>query len=362
MPDFSSIKITNLIKSNQLKNIVELKLADNNLKDPDFMDIFCKLPHLKLLHLSNNQIEKIDFNINCLNNLSSLELLNLESNKIQTITKKLTAKFVNFKKMNSKFHVNLFNNPLRCDCSLKSFYRWLLTNESTEIIVDKYNLKCLHPNSISFALNKTVLNSNLDEYCPNDQEEYSASIGKSTVTSTYYPVRYRTYRPRRPNQNKSEIKFSLSRITLIAITCVFVVATIVLLMTSNCKKIWRKFKQNRYSQFRDYNFDGNTIDGSSSADLFRGQAAPRIQFRNDDDENEQLDGGFINYQNERSTTINGKFLTRFESFLSKFKRTPKSDDSDLAPFNDSTSYAIQSEPNELTEYNSKTKMIVYPLP
>ena len=362
-PDFSSIKISNLIKSSQLENLVELNLADNFLKDPDFKDIFCKLPHLKLVHLANNQIEKIDFNMNCLTNLSGLELLNFESNKIQVITKKSITKFVQLKTGHSRFRLNLLNNPFRCDCSLKSFYKWLLTNESTEIIVDKYNLKCLHPDSISFALNKTVLASNLEEYCPNDQEEYSASLGKSTLASiTYYPVRYRTYRPRRPNQRQNEMKFSISRITLITITCVFIVATIVLLMTSNCKKIWRKFKQNRYSQFRDYNFDENTIDGSSNADLFRGQAAPRIQFRNDDEENEQLDGGFINYQNERSTPINASFLTRFGSFLSKFKRTPNNDDSDMAPFNDMASFTIQSEPNELGEYSSKTKMIVYPLP
>lgn len=75
---------------------------------------------------------------------------------------------------------------------------------------------------------------------------------------------YRTYRPRPiTSVYISKVRFSMSRFLLVFILSLCVISTILILMTQNCKKIWRIYKHRRYKHFDEYNYneDGTTIDG-----------------------------------------------------------------------------------------------------
>lgn len=66
---------------------------------------------------------------------------------------------------NPDFKVNLKYNPFICDCNLLPFFQWIRTAESSEILVNKTSLTCLHPNSMQFQFRRTIYNSELDNYC-----------------------------------------------------------------------------------------------------------------------------------------------------------------------------------------------------
>ncbi len=106
----------------------------------------------------------------------------------------------------------------------------------------------------------------------------------STVTATY-----RTYRPLITKPTKqtylSRVKFSFARLLLVFILSLSIIATILLLMTQNCKKIWRKYKQSRYKHFQNYTDDGNTIDYLNSSNVrIDKETTPSIAFRTDCDD------------------------------------------------------------------------------
>jgi len=98
---------------------------------------------------------------------SNLELLNLESNQITHITESNIELFKLLRSRNSMFKVKLISNPFICDCNLLSFYKWIQTIESNEIILNKNSLACIHPNSLQLQFKLPIYHSELDKYCEN---------------------------------------------------------------------------------------------------------------------------------------------------------------------------------------------------
>ena len=127
---------------------------------------------------------------------------------------------------------------------------------------------------------------------------------------------YKTYRPRRPKPTYfygSKVKFSFSRFILVFILSMCIIATIFLLFTQNCKKLWRTYKQRRYKTFKDYNYneDGTTIDGvqlSSNVNIYENNT-PSIAFRNN--ENDDV------YFPPTRPAAKKSYLTRIMNFLRK---------------------------------------------
>lgn len=84
--------------------------------------VFCPLPHLLDLHLSNNQLTGIDFNISCIPNL---RFIDLEGNNIRGLSNEHLSTLDNVQSRNRVFAVDLSNNPFPCDCNFGIIDDWL---------------------------------------------------------------------------------------------------------------------------------------------------------------------------------------------------------------------------------------------
>lgn len=92
--------------------------------------MFCDLKDLSELHLDDNQLQSVDFILEC---LGKLTYLNLEYNKIKRLSNETLRKFDKLTNSNPKFKptINLKGNPFHCDCHLRHFYDWLRTTKTS---------------------------------------------------------------------------------------------------------------------------------------------------------------------------------------------------------------------------------------
>ena len=283
-----------------MKNLFELRLRENsltsfNIKESDvveddtddyetFRDILCILPKLKVLQLSNNYIERIDFDMNCLNeNRSSLEVLHLESNRLNTISLDFINKLKTFYAFNIDFRVRLLNNPFKCDCSLLAFYDWLRLDESTNVVYNKLSLKCTHEDSLQATVNKPIIDSNLKFYC----SDLNAATTMQPRKKVFFPFRNRTYRTtRKPDSAET---FVLNKLVLFLFTIIFISVMVLLFVKYHCKRKMKLRQMNRYTTL-DSSYSGTTVDGNQTPNLDEEE----ILFKND---KKYFDKNFTTYFN-----------------------------------------------------------------
>lgn len=111
-----------------LKNLNSLELQNNNIKRmPSY---FCQLENLRDLDLSSNKLT--NFDLNCL-------LFKLKENYYEST---------------SLNHLNLNNNPLKCDCNMRQLKIWLMRNYEKDFL-EFIKWKCNEP----FELNEKLLTS-----------------------------------------------------------------------------------------------------------------------------------------------------------------------------------------------------------
>ncbi|XP_063225626.1 trophoblast glycoprotein [Bacillus rossius redtenbacheri] len=110
--------------NSNLTKVKKLHLEQNEIsvfKDPD---IFCDLPGLMDLHLGDNLLPGIGFNLAC---LGRLRFLDLEGNRISGLSEGELAMLDSLPARNQSVVVDLGDNPLPCDCSVRRLYTWLQT-------------------------------------------------------------------------------------------------------------------------------------------------------------------------------------------------------------------------------------------
>lgn len=111
--------------NSNLTKLIKLHLEQNEISKFKDKRVFCDLPALRDLHLGDNRLKEINFNILCLKNL---RFLDLERNHFETVkTKDLialdTLQDVPGRSMN--LIVDFTYNKFNCDCSLRFFVEWL---------------------------------------------------------------------------------------------------------------------------------------------------------------------------------------------------------------------------------------------
>lgn len=117
--------------NSNLTKLVKLHLEQNEISSFDDRKVFCDLPALRDLHLGDNLLKEINFNIHC---LKHLRFLDLERNKFETIKQKdLTAldALENTPGRDVNLVVDFSNNPLKCDCNIYPFQEWLKETKVT---------------------------------------------------------------------------------------------------------------------------------------------------------------------------------------------------------------------------------------
>ncbi|XP_068152785.1 trophoblast glycoprotein isoform X2 [Drosophila tropicalis] len=128
--------------NSQLVKLQKLHLEQNEITHFKDRNVFCDLPSLRDLHLGDNLLKDINFEVRCLKNL---RFLDLERNKFEFV-KPSDMRVMNELEDRVNRTVNLivdFNlNPFVCDCKISPFRTWI---QSTRVTVrNKDSLICFH--------------------------------------------------------------------------------------------------------------------------------------------------------------------------------------------------------------------------
>eukprot|EP00095_Tigriopus_kingsejongensis_P004630 maker-scaffold291_size219542-snap-gene-0.13 protein:Tk04630 transcript:maker-scaffold291_size219542-snap-gene-0.13-mRNA-1 annotation:"hypothetical protein DAPPUDRAFT_103849" len=117
-----------LVSSNFTK-LRTLHLEQNEIWSIEDDDMFCSMPSLSNLHLADNQLQDIDFSLDCLEQLTYLDL---QYNKIRRLSERTLKKLDDALKSDGDDRaVHLKGNPFHCDCYLKNFQNWLRNTRTT---------------------------------------------------------------------------------------------------------------------------------------------------------------------------------------------------------------------------------------
>ena len=172
-----------------LANLKKLHLEQNEIWEMKDMDMFCQLPQLLDLHLSDNLLTNINFSLEC---LKKLRYLDLEFNRIrnlpQTTLEKLEKAFSQKEPgpdghMKYTRQVDLHGNPFACDCHMKNFAQWL--NRTDINLMNKDAMRCYDGVPASNA-GKRI--KNVDKYdCPVKVREGTTG-SHHAVTSTLLTI------------------------------------------------------------------------------------------------------------------------------------------------------------------------------
>ncbi|KAK3551004.1 hypothetical protein QTP70_011528 [Hemibagrus guttatus] len=151
-PENNMLQVLNLSRSlynfsyadvffNPLKHAVpklsDLILANNDLVVlPD--DMFTNLSHLTTLDLKNNSLVSIK-NVTFSN--QTLTRLDLRNNALKELSNGTLKDFNQIPGL----QLYLLGNPWVCDCNIEDMVMWL---QSSDIVVDKQNLTCTHPENL----------------------------------------------------------------------------------------------------------------------------------------------------------------------------------------------------------------------
>lgn len=126
--------------NSQLTKLQKLHLEQNEITHFKDRNVFCDLPSLRDLHLGDNLLKDINFEVRCLKNL---RFLDLERNKFEYV-KTHDMMLLNELETRSDRTTNLivdFNlNPFLCDCKISSFHTWILSTNVT--VRNKNTLMC----------------------------------------------------------------------------------------------------------------------------------------------------------------------------------------------------------------------------
>jgi Leucine rich repeat len=144
------------INSN-LTKLNKLHLEQNEIRKFNDQRAFCDLPSLMDLHLGDNRLTEIGFNVRCLTNLRFLDLERNSIAQLKMKDLKLLDELQNTKSHKFNVTVDLSDNPFTCDCTAYNFAQWMKSSKVT--VRNNQAYICVEHNSsrrdylLSFAAN-----------------------------------------------------------------------------------------------------------------------------------------------------------------------------------------------------------------
>lgn len=123
--DELSEDLHDIFMNSNLTKLTKLHIEQNEIKRFKDKRVFCDLPSLRDLHLGDNLLEELNFNVLCLNHL---RFLDLERNKFtQMKLKDLNMLDILSKSQgrDSELIIDLTYNQLACDCTINNIQDWL---------------------------------------------------------------------------------------------------------------------------------------------------------------------------------------------------------------------------------------------
>lgn len=132
---------SNLFSSN-LTHLVKLHLEQNEISEFRDVNVFCDLPNLFDLHLGDNDLNALHFNLSCLRHL---RFLDLQRNKFKRVLERDLHTMDNLAKHNRSLTVDFSDNPFECSCKLNPFIKWM---KKTKVYIrNNATLQCYEGNS-----------------------------------------------------------------------------------------------------------------------------------------------------------------------------------------------------------------------
>lgn len=118
------VSLESVFLGSKLNLLKKLHLEQNDLRVFSNKRLFCALPSLEQLYLGSNRLTDLDFDLDCLQNITYIDL---EFNSIRRLSPNSTALLDRLTVRNRYFSVRLTGNPFVCDCSFRHFLDWLQT-------------------------------------------------------------------------------------------------------------------------------------------------------------------------------------------------------------------------------------------
>lgn len=114
------VDLVTILTEANLNKLKVLRLDNNSINSIPNPEVFCSLPSLQYLHLSNNYLTDAKVNTSC---FRRPRLLDVSDNFIANLSNETLSFYETAP--GSLFHVNLTRNPFHCDCELRPFFNWL---------------------------------------------------------------------------------------------------------------------------------------------------------------------------------------------------------------------------------------------
>ncbi|KAJ9591876.1 hypothetical protein L9F63_001599, partial [Diploptera punctata] len=120
-PEDLATDLHDIFVNSNLTQLTKLHLEQNEITGFRDRQVFCDLPKLMDLHLGDNMLKGLNFDINCLKHLRFLDLERIKS-------------------LNKSLMIDLRGNHFLCDCKIADLYGWL---QKTQVQVrEKEMLRC----------------------------------------------------------------------------------------------------------------------------------------------------------------------------------------------------------------------------
>ncbi|XP_039315276.1 phospholipase A2 inhibitor-like, partial [Solenopsis invicta] len=127
--------------SSNFTQLIKLHLEQNEISEFRDAKVFCDLPNLLDLHLGDNDLNALHFNLSCLHHL---RFLDLRRNKFTRVLDRDLHTMDNLAKHDRSVTVDFSDNPFECSCKLNPFIKWM---KKTKVFIrNKNNLKCYEGN------------------------------------------------------------------------------------------------------------------------------------------------------------------------------------------------------------------------
>uniref|UniRef100_A0A1A9WRT2 LRRCT domain-containing protein n=1 Tax=Glossina brevipalpis TaxID=37001 RepID=A0A1A9WRT2_9MUSC len=129
-----------IFMNSQLVKLQKLHLEQNEIINFKDRRVFCDLPNLRDLHLGDNYLKDINFEVNCLKNLRFLDLERNKFEFVKTHDLMLLNELNELPNRTTELVVDFNLNPFVCDCKISPFRTWI---DSTNVTVrNKRALMC----------------------------------------------------------------------------------------------------------------------------------------------------------------------------------------------------------------------------
>ncbi|KAJ6215647.1 hypothetical protein RDWZM_010147 [Blomia tropicalis] len=155
--------LTDLFHSTNLSLTLKLlNLESNHLTSLGSEQFFCQLSSIQRIRLADNLLTTYPINSSCLRWLSSIDLssnmiVSMDQHSIDLIGSSGMERI-------GSLHVDLSDNPFRCDCSLLPFFRYIrnITSATVDIrhvpkIEHVQRFRCSHQSTVSIDIKENIL-------------------------------------------------------------------------------------------------------------------------------------------------------------------------------------------------------------